>query len=68
MGRVQTAHPAAIRGAGKSERSRRLRELFERIARRRPDPRYAGKSDEEVVAMIKRTRDAMWKARLADRR
>jgi hypothetical protein len=57
-----------LRGLPAEERARRLREVFDRIRHRPPDPRYEGKSDAEVVAMIKETRDEIWKEHVANRR
>jgi len=59
---------ADVRGLPAEKRAKRLCELFERICRRRPDPRYEGKSDEEVITMIKRTREELWKEQVAGRR
>lgn len=59
---------ADVRGLPAEERTSRLRDLFARIGRRQPDSRYAGMSDDQVVAAIKRTREEIWKEHVAGRR
>lgn len=59
---------ADLRKLSPEERARRIDELWVEIERNTPDPRYVGLSDDEVVAMIKRTRVEIWKEHVAGRR
>ena len=50
---------AELRGLSVEERNRKVREIFDRIHARPPDPRYVGKTDDEIIASIKATREAL---------
>jgi len=58
---------ADLRKLPLEERLRRARELLDRVRARGPDPNVRGKSMEEIVQMVKRTREEMAKERLAAR-
>lgn len=49
------------------ERIRRGEEILARVRSRPPDPRLAGKSIDEIVQMVKRTREEIAKEGLASR-
>ena len=58
---------ADLRKLPLEERMRRAREILARVRARGPDPHVRGKSMEEIVQMVKRTREEMAKERLASR-
>jgi ribosomal protein L29 len=58
---------ADLRKLPLEERMRRAREILARVRARGPDPHVRGKSMEEIVQMVKRTREEMAKERLAAR-
>jgi ribosomal protein L29 len=58
---------ADLRKLPVEERMRRAREILDRIKARGPDPNVRGKTMEEIVQMVKRTREEMAKERLATR-
>ena len=63
-------HPelaADIRKLPRSERIRRAKEILDRISQDGPVPALRGKSMEDIVQMVKRTREEMAKERLASR-
>jgi hypothetical protein len=49
------------------ERMRRARAILDRVAARGPDPNVRGKTMDEIVQMVKRTREEMAKEKLASR-
>jgi len=58
---------ADLRKLPLQERMRRAREILERVKARGPDPNVRGKTMDEIVQMVKRTREKMAKERLAAR-
>ncbi|MEK7475457.1 MAG: hypothetical protein AAB152_07445 [Candidatus Coatesbacteria bacterium] len=58
---------ADLRRLPLEERKRRLREILDRIQREGPTPELRGKTADEIVQMVKRTREEIWKEKLAAR-
>ena len=56
-----------IRKLSREERMRRAKEILDRIGREGPVPELRGKTMEDIVQMVKRTREEMAKERLASR-
>jgi len=58
---------AELRKLPLEERMRRARAILDQIKVDGPDPKLRGKSMEDIVQMVKRTREEMAKERLAAR-
>jgi len=42
-------------------------EILDEIEKQGPDPRFIGKTEEEIIQMIKKTREDIWNEKLAPR-
>ncbi len=58
---------ADLRRLPLGERMRRAREILAQVKEEGPDPKVRGKTVDEVVQMVKRTREEMARERLASR-
>ena len=67
MGEVNGELAADLRKLPLKERMRRAQEILDRVSARKPDPHVVGKSMDEIVQMVKRTREEMAKEQVAAR-
>jgi hypothetical protein len=58
---------ADLRKLPREERMRRAREILARIAQEGPVPELRGKTMEDIVQMVKRTREEIAREKLASR-
>ncbi|MEK7477547.1 MAG: hypothetical protein AAB152_18150 [Candidatus Coatesbacteria bacterium] len=58
--------PALVVRSGRPD-IRKARAILRRIEEMRPDPALKGKTVEDIVRMCKRTREQIWKEKLAVR-
>ena len=47
--------------------SRKAREILRKIREAGPDPRLRGLSEDEVIRRLKKTREAIWREKIAGR-